>query len=225
MSKILLVEDDLALMKSLKVFLERQNFVVEAIDTGEEALFRLETEHYDVIIIDWGLPDMTGLDVIDKYRSKNGMTPVLMLTGKNQATDKAKGLDSGADDYLTKPFENVELTARIRALLRRQPIVKTSVLSLGNVQLDSVNGVMLIDNRKCQLFPKEFSLLEFLMRNPNHAFPAEVLLERVWSTESEVTPDSIRAYITKVRKKLDSEGATIQISTRKGFGYVMETMA
>jgi len=225
MSKILLVEDDLALKKSLKVFLERQNFVVEAIETGEEALFRLETEHYDVVILDWGLPDMTGIDVLHKYRSQNGMTPVLMLTGKNQATDKARGLDSGADDYLTKPFENVELSARIRALLRRQPMVKPSILTVGNVQLDSVNGVMLVDGKKCSLFPKEFALLEFLMRNPNHAFPADVLLERVWSTESEVTPDSIRAYITKVRKKLETEGATIQISTRKGFGYVLEAMS
>lgn len=223
MSKILLVEDDLALMKSLKVFLERQNFVVEAIETGEEALFRLQTEHYDVIILDWGLPDTTGIEVCRSYRAANGMTPVLMLTGKNQAAEKAHGLDSGADDYLTKPFENVELSARIRALLRRQPVVKPSVLSLGNVQLDAANGVILIDNRKCALFPKEFSLLEFLMKNPNHAFPADVLLERVWSTESEVTPDSVRAYITKIRKKLESENATIQISTRKGFGYILET--
>lgn len=225
MSKILLVEDDLALKKSLKIFLERQNFAVEAIETGEEALFRLKSEHYDVIILDWGLPDMTGLDICEQYRSQNGMTPILMLTGKNQATDKARGLDSGADDYLTKPFENVELTARIRALLRRQPVVKPTVLSMGNVQLDSVNGVMLIDNRKCSLFPKEFALLEFLIKNPNHAFPAEVLLERVWSTESEVTPDSIRAYITKIRKKLEAEKATIQISTRKGFGYILELMS
>ncbi len=224
MSKILLVEDDLALKKTLKVFLERQNFTVEAIETGEEALFRLRTEHYDVIILDWGLPDMTGLDICEQYRKQNGMTPILMLTGKNQATDKARGLDSGADDYLTKPFENVELTARIRALLRRQPVVKPTILSMGNVQLDSINGVMLIDNKKCALFPKEFALLEFLIKNPNHAFPADILLERVWSTESEVTPDSIRAYITKIRKKLEDGRATIQISTRKGFGYTLELM-
>ncbi|MBX9670837.1 MAG: response regulator transcription factor [Candidatus Obscuribacterales bacterium] len=223
MSKILLVEDDLALKKSLKVFLSRQNYVVEAVETAEDALFRLKSEQYDLIILDWGLPDMTGIDVLNRYRSGGGMTPVLMLTGKNQAVDKATGLDSGADDYLTKPFENVELVARLRALLRRPQTIKSTVLSLGNVSLDVANGIMQVDDRKCSIFPKEFSLLEFLMRNPNHTFPADVLLERVWSTESEVTPDSIRAYITKIRKRLEAEKASIQITTRKGFGYVLES--
>lgn len=222
MTKILLVEDDAFLKKSLKVFLERQNYVVEAIDSGEEALERLRFEQYDVIVLDWGLPGMTGIEVCKKYRGNNGNTPILMLTGKNQTVEKAYGLDAGADDYLTKPFENLELNARIRALLRRQPTVTSTVLSMGNVELDPTNGKITIANKECTLFPKEFVLLEFLMRNPNHTFPSEVLLERVWSTESEVTPDTVRAYITKIRKKLETENANICITTRKGFGYSLE---
>ncbi len=222
--KILILEDDILLRKTLVVFLKKNNFTVQATGTVDEALAWLKNEHFDLIAIDWSVPGkLQGIDLCREYRASGGKTPLLFLTGKNATVDKVAGLEAGADDYLTKPFESVELLARLRALLRRQPMTATDdVVSLGNVQIDTNNGTVKINGEPCDFYPKELSVLELLMKNPGRAIPSEVILDRVWSSDSEVTADVIRAYVAKVRGKLVKAQATIRIETRKGFGYVLE---
>ncbi|MBX9694485.1 MAG: response regulator transcription factor [Cyanobacteria bacterium] len=222
MAKILLVDDDVLLCKNLLSFLRRENHTVETLQTGKEAIERLDYEHYDVIILDWELPDLSGVEICRRYRTKGGHAPVLMLTGKDHPSDKVQGLDAGADDYLTKPFNGLELCARIRALARRQPVTVSNTLSLGNLELNTTDGIVKIDGKECSFFPKEVALLEFFLKNQQHAFASEVLLERLWSTEADVTDSTIRTYIAKLRSRLEKYGANVAICTRRKFGYQIE---
>ncbi|MGH9551128.1 MAG: response regulator transcription factor, partial [Terriglobales bacterium] len=191
-------------------------------DTGRAAQEKLDSQSYDVLIVDWGLPDASGLEICKQYREKGGSAAVLLLTGKGAVTDKEQGLDAGADDYLTKPFHPRELSARLRALLRRPRELQDNILQVGSLVLDPQGARVTKDGKEINLLPKEFALLEFLMKHPNQVFAADVLLDKVWSKESENSPDTVRVHITKLRSKIDTEGEPSIIRTMHRVGYKLE---
>lgn len=223
MAKILLVEDDLEVCEVVSDWLVGEHYTIDVVNSGTEAIERLRFDKYDVLIFDWQLPDLTGIEICKRFRSKGGTTPVLMLTGKSEITDKETGLDAGADDYLTKPFHPRELSARVRALLRRSGDLKQNTLICGEIELDPQGFRVTKNGQEVALLPKEFALLEFFLRHPNQVFSPEALLDRVWSAESEASPDTIRVHITKLRGKIDNEGQPSIIKTLHRQGYKLET--
>lgn len=206
MAKILVVEDDVDFALTVEHALQTANHTVEMVHDGGSAMEYLRQSQYDIIILDWQLPDMEGIDILSKFRARGGATPVLMLTGKSQIRDKEVGLDGGADDYLTKPFDSRELVARIRALLRRQSVAPSSTLCAGDVVLDPNKHRLTKAGKEVHLQPRDFSLLEFLMRHPDEIFSAEALLTRVWHQDSDASSAGLRAAIVRIRKVIDTDG-------------------
>jgi two-component system OmpR family response regulator len=223
MSKILIVEDEEDLAVQVCDWLTREHHTVEHVANGNEAVDHLAVSKYDVIILDWLLPGLDGIEVCRKYRSMGGKTPILMLTAKSTVEDKETGLDSGADDYLAKPFHLKELSARVRALVRRTSTSSTTILEAGGIVLDPVARTVTKNGAAIHLERKEFNLLEFLMRNANKTFSAEALLDRVWESGSLASPDAIRTYIKSLRKKIDNPGGQSMITTVHGVGYKLES--
>lgn len=222
MAKILLVEDDIPLGEAVVDSLSR-NYVVEFVHTGKEAADRLKLYSYDLVILDWGLPDeLKGIDVCRMYRAAGGTCPVLMLTGRDTIVDKETGLDCGADDYLTKPFDIRELEARVRARLRRPANLSPDEIVAGPLRLDVKQMVVTKDGTAIDLIPKEYKLLEFFVKHQNQLFTAEALLDRLWSSESDTSPDVIRVYVTRLRKKIDTPGQPSMISTKRNGGYIFK---
>jgi DNA-binding response OmpR family regulator len=220
-AKILLVEDDNDLANMVRTFLLFEKHTVERISNGTEASDQLRSFEYDVIILDWTLPGMTGIEILKDYRNRGGTTPILMLTGKTSINDKEQGLDNGVDDYLTKPFDMRELGARVRALLRRPAMVSGNLLTTGDLSLDSSTHQVLKNGEPLALVPKEFQLLEFLMRHPNQVFTMTALLNRVWPSDSEATEEALRTTIKRLRKKIDPDGQLLQ--NVRGVGYCIKT--
>ncbi len=203
----------------MKRWLTRENYTAELVSEGPEALSRMKNYHYDLIILDWQLPGMEGIDVLKQFRSAGGMTPVLMLTGKREIEDRVEGLDGGADDYLTKPFNGRELTARIRVLLRRPVEIKQDVLSFEELRLDPRSGVVTMKGATVSLRPKELLLLEFLMRNQGRLFQPQQLLDQVWPNESDATTEALRSCLKRLRNSLDGDSDTSIIRNVHGRGY------
>ena len=203
MAKILLVEDSREMASTIVTWLKAEHYdVVHSLD-GLEGLDLLKFESFDVAILDWELPGMTGVEICQEYRKGGGRIPVLILTAKQAINERTTGLDSGADDYLTKPFALRELSARLRALLRRPVEIKSNVLEVGQISLDTVKYRILKNGKEVQLMPRDFALLEFLMKNVDHVFSAEALLARVWAGDSEASPSALRTAIKRIRQKLD----------------------
>lgn len=225
MARVLVIEDDVRLARVIGDWLEAEEHVVEIATSGPAALDRLAGGTYDFLILDWGLPGLSGLDVCKDYRSKGGTAAILILTGKKEIENKEEGLDAGADDYLTKPFHMRELSARMRALLRRSREIKQTVIQIGDLILDSVSKRVTRDGREIQLMPKEYALLEFFMQHPNEVFNSDTILDRVWSTDSDAAPDTVRVHITKLRSKIDKEGSPSLIRTLHRQGYKLEPPA
>ncbi|MBX9669002.1 MAG: response regulator transcription factor [Candidatus Obscuribacterales bacterium] len=220
MAKILLAEDDVALAITIKDWLEFENNSVDAVKDGASALENLLALDYDVAIIDWNLPKMTGIEICQKYRAKGGNTPILLLTGKNSVKEKEEGLDSGADDYLTKPFHPKELAARLRAMIRRATGFLPEIVNAGPLSLDREKRIVLRDGKPVHLQPMEYTLLEFFMKHPNQVFSPETLLHKLWDANSEVSLDAIYTCIRRLRKKLDTPESTDSIiRTVHGVGY------
>lgn len=225
MAKVLVIEDEPDFSDLIGGWLKNENYTVETVDTGEDGLDRLKFYKYDIIILDWVLPGLSGVEVCRDYRNTGGTTPILMLTSKKHVDEKSQGLDAGADDYLTKPFELKELSARVRALLRRPSAFAGSILKVGTLALEPNSFKVKRGADEISLLPKEFALLEFLMRHPNQVFSAEAILDRVWASESEASPETIRTYIKRLRKKLDVEGQPSILATVHGVGYKLEPPA
>lgn len=223
MAKILVVEDEPDFSVLVAGFLSCEHHAVEVAETGEAALELLGVYQYDLIILDWNLPGLSGIDVCRSYRDKGGATPILMLTARSHVDEKSQGLDSGADDYLTKPFELKELGSRVRALLRRPTAFQSNNLRAGNLEMDLVNFKVTRSGAEIALLPKEFALLEFFMRHPNQVFSPETLIDRVWTSDKEASPETIRTYIKRLRKKLDQEGEKSYLATVHGIGYKFDT--
>lgn len=222
MAKILIVEDERDLCGLVRNWLTKEKHLVEQTDNGLDALTQLALSKFDVIILDLMLPGMNGLEVCRRYRQQLGYTPILMLTAKNTVEDKEVGLDAGADDYLTKPFHLKELAARVRALLRRGPSQPDNNLHVKDITIDTNQCLVKKANHVVHLLPKEYRLLEFLARHPNHVFSAEELLASVWESDTPALLDTVRGHIKRLRKKLDTPGAPSIISTMYGLGYKIE---
>jgi DNA-binding response OmpR family regulator len=222
MSKILIVEDDRELADALSDWLVGETHVVDIVYSGDEGLDRLTHYSYDLVVLDWALPGLPGIDVCKKFRAHGGTTPVIMLTGKSEIEHREQGLDAGADDYLTKPFHPKELSARLRALGRRATTLKPAVIESGNLKLDKTARKLFSESDEIKLLPREFSLIEFLMEHPKEVFSADTLLARVWSSESETSTDTVRVHITRLRNKLEKFNAHERIKTMHRVGYSFE---
>ncbi|PZM85389.1 MAG: DNA-binding response regulator [Candidatus Melainabacteria bacterium] len=222
MAKILLIEDDQHLAASIKEQLENSKHVVEHVAEGKEGFDRLKLYSYDVAILDWALPDMQGIDVLRQFRDIGGVTPVLMLTGKADVDFRLEGFSSGADDYLTKPFDFRELASRLNALLRRPANYCPSNLTIGELEIDIAAKVVRRKGVKLKLLPKEFAVLEFLVRRADSFFDTEALLTHVWSSESDASEAAVWQTIKRLRSKLDVEGEESIIVNVKGMGYKVE---
>jgi len=193
--------------------------LAEVVHTGPDGRERLLFYEYDLVILDWDLPTISGLDICKEFRSRGGKTPVIILTGKGQLQEKETGLDAGADDYLTKPFEMRELMARVRSLLRRPTGYSDTVLEVGDIVLDQTIFRVTRGGEEIRLLPKEFALLEFFMRHKGQQFSAEAVLNRVWPSESDATPESFRTCLKRLRQKIDVEGRPSIIEFVHGLGY------
>jgi DNA-binding response OmpR family regulator len=223
-AKILLVEDDMGLSRMVRDWLTFEHHLVETADNGRDGLDKLQFYQYDLVILDWELPEMTGIEICKEFRSRGGTTPVLMLTGKGTIGDKESGYDAGADDYLTKPFHMKELSLRLKALLRRGgTALQSDKLKFRDLELEPASHRVTREGKDLQLLPKEFALLEFFMRHPNQVFSAEALLSRVWASETDTTVDAVSTCIKRLRKKIDLDGQTSIIKTVHGVGYKLES--
>lgn len=221
MSKVLMVEDDKSVIKTVTTWLKAEHYSVEVAEDGGDGLALMRAYKYDVIILDWQLPTMSGVELCRELRSRGDLTPVLMLTGKKELEDKEEGLDAGADDYLTKPFHVRELSARLRALTRRSAKQTDNVVKVHDITLDSKAYRVTIGGADINFARTEFSLLEFLLRHPGQVFTPEALLERVWPSSSNATTETVRTYIKRVRQKVDVEGRAPMIHTVHGAGYTL----
>jgi DNA-binding response OmpR family regulator len=222
MAKILVVEDDERLSAQLVECLRLEHHLAECTGDGKLALEYLRQFDYDLVVLDIELPGLTGVQVCQTFRSEGGKTPVLMLTGRSTADDKVTGLDAGADDYLTKPFNIGELMARTRALLRRPPVIQDDLLTAGPLEINSALFTARVNGRAVELLPKEFAVLQFLMRNPNRVFSAEALIEKVWPSDADVSMNTVRTCMYTLRKKLGAETDEV-LETVRGVGYRIST--
>lgn len=205
MSKILLVEDDVNLAESIMMWLRAQQHVIEHVINGRDALDLILHGSYEVVVLDWELPGMSGLDVCREVRDAGNKVPIIMLTGKDTVDHKVTGLDAGVDDYLAKPFNLKELSSRLRAITRRSGGSPTNLLKVQDITLDTESHRVTKGGEEIRLMPREFAVLEFLLRNEKQVFSTETLLLRLWHTDSESSPDAVRACIKRLRKKLDGE--------------------
>lgn len=222
MSKILIVEDDKGLCQVIDESLQSEKYSVEVSYDGSDAVERLRSYVYDLVILDWDIPFLNGIEVCKQFRSRGGKSPILMLTGKSQIDEKEHGFDSGVDDYLTKPFELRELKSRVRALLRRPASFQGKALTAGDLVLEPSSYRVAKGSKQLSLSPKEFALLEFLMRHPKQVFSAEHLLRSVWKAEDDVGLETIKTHIKNIRAKIDSEGQPSVIATVFGVGYKVD---
>jgi DNA-binding response OmpR family regulator len=217
--RILLVEDNRRLSDSLRITLEEDGYAVDvAYDglDGEELGF---ISSYDAIILDIMLPGKDGMEVCRALRDRRVSTPILMLTARDALDDRVKGLDSGADDYLVKPFEVDELRARIRALMRRESPSKSGTLQVADLELDPATHIVKRGDQLIELTAKEFSLLEYLMRHPNHLVTREMAEEHLWSYDHVIASNVVDVYIRRLRSKIDDPSEVKLFETLRGAGY------
>lgn len=225
MSKILVVDDDEPLAEMIRDWLHGEQFVVDVVITGGKAVEYLKSYQYDLVVLDWDLPEKSGIEILKEQRDLGSNTPVLMLTGKDQISEKEKGLDAGADDYLTKPFSMKELTARIRALLRRMNTTYSGMLLAGRVCLDPERRRVTVKGDAVSLLPKEFALLEYLLRHKGRVFSPDALIDSVWTSESNVGPETVRQCVKRIRQKIDVDGEESIIENVYKVGYRIRTLA
>ena len=220
--RLLIAEDERSLSKALTVILEKNNYSVDAAYDGEEALDYLSVGQYDGVILDIMMPKMDGLTVLRRLRTKGNNIPVLMLTAKSEIDDRVTGLDYGANDYLTKPFDTKELLARIRAMTRGRSGSQSSVLTMGNISLDRTTYELSSPSGSFRLANKEFQVMELLMSNPKQLIPTELMMEKIWGFDSDSEINVVWAYISYLRKKLTALNADIKIKVSRNAGYSLE---
>ncbi len=219
--RILVVEDEQRIANSIKKGLEQERYAVDVAYSGTDGFDLASSEDYDVIILDLLLPEMDGLEICRKLRAEGKHTPILMLTAKGQTQDKVTGLDSGADDYLTKPFSFEELLARIRALIRRPKNSLPAVLTIDDLQLNTQNFEVKRGEQKIRLSNKEFSLLEYLMRHAHQTLTKEQIISHVWNYDADILPNTVEVHIRNLRHKIDLpfKNKKALLHTVRGFGY------
>jgi len=205
MAKYLIIEDDFELATSVTGWLRSELHQVDMVSSGGEGLKRALSESFDAVILDVGLPDIDGFEVCRQLRQAGTPTFILMLTGKSHINDRITGLDLGADDYLTKPFSARELSARLRALMRRPHAVSENTLSVGDVSMELNCSRVLKNGQPVSLLPIDYALLEFFMRHPSEAFSSEQLLDKIWSADKHPTDNAVRSAIKRLRKGLGED--------------------
>ena len=219
--RILLAEDEKALSKAIIKIFEKNNYSADAVYDGEEALSYLELGCYDVAVLDIMMPKMDGITVLKKIRAAGNQIPVLMLTAKSEIEDRVLGLDSGANDYLPKPFDTRELLARIRSITRSQT-ESGSKMTFGNVSLDRTTFELSSPSGSFRLANKEYQMMEYLMANPRRIISPDMFMEKIWGYDSETEQNVVWVYISFLRKKLTALQADIQIRSSRNAGYSLE---
>jgi len=221
--RILVVEDEAGLANSLVAGLKEECYAVDHSADGENAEFLAETNDYDLIVLDVMLPKIDGFQVCRDLRSRGVKTPILMLTALDATSDKVKGLDSGADDYHAKPFSFEEFLARVRALLRRGPLFVITVLEYSDIKMDLVGHSVSRGDRRVELTPKEYGLLEFFLRNPERVISRSQLAEHVWDQYFDPLSNVIDVSVSHLRKKLEITGAPRVLHAVRGMGYILSS--
>ncbi len=219
---ILLVEDDLAQLEPLQAALSQAGHIVDAVEDGETALWLIKEKDYDLLILDWMLPKVSGVDICRQYRNLDQVAPVLMLTAKDTTADKVDGLDAGADDYIVKPVDVLELLARVRALGRRSPLWRGDTLALADLQLDLTSLSLERETAKIQLSVREFQLMEYLMRHPQQVLSRDQIEQALWSWGSEPESNAVTTLVRRLRQRLEAVGAKDWLETVYGMGYRLE---
>ncbi|MBR4474760.1 MAG: response regulator transcription factor [Oscillospiraceae bacterium] len=220
--RLLYAEDEKSLARAVSTLLTKNNYSVDVVHDGQDALDYLETGNYDGVILDVMMPKKDGFEVLQAMRARGDFTPVLLLTARSEIDDRVSGLDLGANDYLTKPFDMKELLARIRAMTRVLSVQTNKTLSRGNVTLDCSSYDLSGPNGSYKLAGKEYQMLEMLMRNPRKLISAETFMDRIWGFDSEAETNIVWVYISTLRKKLKAIGADVEIKAQRGVGYYLE---
>jgi DNA-binding response OmpR family regulator len=220
--RILVVEDETGLANSIVAGLKEERYAVDRAADGETAEFLAETNEYDLIVLDVMLPKLDGFQVCRDLRSRNVKTPILMLTALDGTADKVKGLDSGAEDYLTKPFSFEEFLARVRALLRRGPLVARTTLEYADIKMDLIAHTVSRGGRRIDLTAKEYGLLEYFLRNPGRVISRSQLAEHVWDQYFDPMSNVIDVSVSHLRKKLETEDSARVLRSVRGMGYILK---
>ena len=220
--RILLAEDERSLSKAIVALLEKNNYSVDAVYDGDEALGYIEAGNYDAVILDIMMPKRDGISALREMRAKECNIPVLILSARSEVDDKVLGLDSGANDYLTKPFSVKELLARLRAMTRKGEGQIDSTLKFGNLTLDLATYELSSPSGSFKLANKEFQMMDMLMRNPTHLISTERFMEKIWGYDSDAEINVVWVYISYLRKKLINLGADVEIKAHRNSGYSLE---
>ncbi len=220
--RILLAEDERELSRALVTIFKHNKYSVDAVYNGQDALDYGLSGEYDCIVLDIMMPQLNGIEVLKNLREKRIITPIIMLTAKADIEDKVLGLDLGADDYLTKPFQVPELLARIRVLTRKREESHTVNLSMGNIQLNRASCELICNGNRDRMTNKEFQILELFLCNPNVVLSVEQLMNKIWGFESEAEINVVWTHISNIRKRLSQMKANVQIKAIRGVGYLLE---
>lgn len=220
--KILLAEDDKNLGKLLSALLKKNNIAVDWVEQGDAAYNRVYSDGYDCLVLDWMMPGMNGIELCRRLRDEEYEGKILLLTAKDTIDDKVEGLNSGADDYLVKPFDIKELIARLNALVRRQGKYSADDMSYGDYVLERSTYSLVCGDKRSELRPREFKILEVLLRNRGQVIPREILQERVWGINSDVSENNLDVHIRLLRKKILQVSDHDFIRTVRGVGYYVE---
>ena len=220
--RILLAEDERSLSKAIVALVEKNNYSVDAVYDGDEALSYIEAGNYDAVILDIMMPKRDGISALREMRARGYNIPVLILSAKSEVDDKVLGLDSGANDYLTKPFSVKELLARLRAMTRKGDGQIDSTLKFGNLTLDLATYELSTASGSFKLANKEFQMMDMLMRNPTHLISTERFMEKIWGYDSDAEINVVWVYISYLRKKLTTLGADVEIKAHRNSGYSLE---
>lgn len=220
--RILLAEDEAAMAEAIVAFLQYHHYTVDWLDNGMDAYHQASSQMYDGLILDIMMPGMDGLSVLSALRREGRNMPVLLLTAKGELEDRVKGLDSGADDYLPKPFAMAELLSRLRAILRRRDAWHSDVLTFGDLTLAPGSCWLSTGSRHHPLSRREYQLMELFMNNPGVYFSADTLIDRVWGMDGMIEQGTVWVHISYLRKKIADLGAHAIIQSRRGVGYALE---
>lgn len=221
--RILLAEDDKRLSKMLAFLLKKEKYIVDCVYDGQEAMEYAELSDYDIVILDWMMPKKDGISVCRELRQAKKQTAILMLTARDTLEDRIEGLDSGADDYLAKPFEFPELLARLRALSRRlNKTFHNDVIECGGLKLNCQSAVLIFGENQSSLSPRECQIMELFMRNTGQILPREQIMDKVWGYDTEVSSNTLDVTIKTIRKKIGKLGLSECICTVRGIGYKFE---
>ena len=222
--RILIIEDEYSLADALREILKKEKYTVDILDNGEDGLYQALTGIYDAVLLDVMLPQMNGFKVLENMRAEGIKTPVLMLTAKSELDDKVQGLDCGADDYMTKPFQTKELLARLRAITRRKGEIESSIIVFGDLELNTNMGEISCSKtgKNMKLGVKEFQLLELMLKNKNQIVTKEQIVEKLWGLESDSEYNNAEVYVSFTRKKIKFIGSKVSIKAVRGLGYILE---